>query len=112
MLSRWWEWSWLDGIASLYAGDLHQQACLQKVYEACKKFYKLPEGSLEFFRAFLEDAPSHIKWEEQALAYWCCTRERQLTAAKAFRNRLDIENQLLVGAYKAATTETMPLQVP
>jgi hypothetical protein len=53
-----------------------------------------------------------MKWEEQALAYWCCTRERQLTAAKAFRKRLDIENQLLVSVHRAATTERMPLQVP
>jgi len=112
MLSRWWEWSWLDGIASLYAGDLHHQEQLQKVYQACKRFYKIPDDSLAFFRAYLDDAPAHITWEEQALSYWCCTRERQLTAAKAFRKRLDIENQLLVGAHKAASTERMPLQVP
>ncbi len=112
MLSRWWEWSWLDGIASFYASDLHHQEQLQKVYQACKSLYKMTDPGLEFFRAYLEDVPGHIKWQEQALAYWCCTRERQLTAAKAFRKRLDIENQLLVAVHKAATSEKMPLQVP
>jgi pyrroloquinoline quinone (PQQ) biosynthesis protein C len=112
MLSRWWEWSWLDGIASFYAGDLHGRDCLAKASEALKKFYRVPESSLEFFRVFQEDVVSHIPWEEQALSYWCCTRERQLTAAKAFRKRLDIENQLLVSVHRAATSERMPLQVP
>jgi len=112
MLSRWWEWSWLDGIASFYAADLHHREQLEKAHEAIKKFYRVPERSLEFFRAYLQDVPSHIPWEEQALSYWCCTRERQLTAAKAFRKRLDIEHQLLVSTHRAATTERMPLQVP
>ena len=28
---------------------------------------------------------THLPWEEEALAYWACTTERQLTAARAFR---------------------------
>jgi len=55
---------------------------------------------------------SHLPWEEETLAYWACTKERQLTAARAFRNRLDIEYQLLLPVYMAATTDQMPLQVP
>jgi pyrroloquinoline-quinone synthase len=112
MLSRWWEWSWLDGIASFYAADLHGKECLENAPAALKKFYRVPDGSLEFFSAYLEDIPSHVAWEERALSYWTCTRERQLTAAKAFRKRLDIENQLLVSVHRAATTERLPLQVP
>lgn len=111
MLSRWWEWSWLDGIASFYAGDLHGKEYLAKAHEALKKHYKLSETDLEFFRVYREDVASHIPWEKQALSYWCCIRERQLTAAKVFRKRLDIENQLLVAVHRAATTERMPLQV-
>lgn len=112
MLSRWWEWTWLDGIASLYAGDLHGRDTLGKVYEGIKKHYDVPEKNLEFFRVYREDVNSHIPWEEKALSDWCCTRERQLTAARAFRKRLDIENQLPVAADRAATSGQMPLQVP
>ena len=112
LYSRWWEWSWLDGVASIYAADLHGEECLGQAYQALKKSYGLPEESLEFFPAYLEDLPTHIPWEEQALAYWCCTKERQLTAARAFRERLDIENQLLVAVEKTVTTGNMQLQVP
>ena len=112
MLSRWWEWTWLDGIASLYAGDLHGRDTLGGVGEAMKMHYDVPDKSLEFFRVYREDVASHIPWEEKALAHWCCTRERQLTAARAFRKRLDIENQLLVAPHRAATSERIPLQVP
>lgn len=112
MCSRWWEWSWLDGVASFYAGDLHGREYLGRAYEVIKKSYDVPEKNLEFFRVYLEDIAENIPWEEKALSYWCCTRERQLTAARAFRNRLDIENQLLVGLHRAATSEQMPLQVP
>lgn len=111
-LSRWWDWTWLDGIASFYAGDLHAREHLGTAYEAIKKFYTVPEKNLEFFRVYLEDITPHIAWEKKALSYWCCTRERQLTAAKAFRKRLDIENQLLVGVHRAVTSKRMVLQVP
>jgi pyrroloquinoline quinone (PQQ) biosynthesis protein C len=112
MLSRWWEWTWLDGIASLYAGDLHGQRYLGEAHEALQQHYSVPADSLEFFRVYLADVATHIPWEAEALKYWCCTRERQLTAAKAFRYRLDIENQLLVRVHTAATTGELPLQVP
>jgi pyrroloquinoline quinone (PQQ) biosynthesis protein C len=110
MLSRDWEWSWLDGIASLYAGDLHGKQYLGRAYEALKD--RVPEKNLEFFRVYLGDVDTHLPWERDTLAYWCCTRERQLTAAKAFRYRLDIENQLLVRPHTAATSDTLPVQVP
>ena len=112
LLSRWWEWSWLDGIASFYAADLLAKENMGQIREALKSHYGLAEESLEFFRVYLEDAESHLPWEEETLAYWACTKERQLTAARAFRNRLDIEYQLLVPVYVAATTEQMPIQVP
>ena len=112
MLSRWWDWTWIDGVASFYAGDLHGREYLGKAYEALKKFQGVPDQNLEFFRVYLNDVDSHTPWEEKALSYWCCTRERQLTAARAFRNRLDIENQLLVAGYRAVTLKKMPSQVP
>ena len=112
MLSRWWEWTWLDGVASMYAGDLYGRDTLGGVAAAMKNHYDVPDKNLEIFRVLEEDGASHIPWEEQALGHWCCTRERQLTAARAFRKRLDIENQLLVAPHRAATSEQMPLQIP
>ncbi len=112
MLSRWWEWSWLDGVASMLAGDLHHQEYLGRAQEALQKHYNVPEKSLEFFRVFAEDVKEHIPWERETLSYWACTKERQLTAAKAFRYRLDIENQLLLRVHTAAESGSLPLQVP
>lgn len=112
MYSRWWEWSWLDGIASLYAGDLHGHEYLSRCYDALRNIYEVPDENLEFFRVYLRHVVTHFPWEEEALAYWCCTRERQLTAARAFRERLDIDNQLLVAVNQAITTGTFPPQVP
>jgi len=112
MLSRWWDWTWLDGIASLYAGDLYGKENLSIAYEALKNRHEIPEESLEFFRVYLADVQEYTPWEEKTLSYWCCTKERQLTAAKAFRSRLDIENQLLVSSFRAVTSETIAPQVP
>ncbi len=112
MLSRWWEWTWLDGIASIYAGDLHGRDTLGKVGAALQKHYGVSQKHLEFFRAYQEDVESHLPWEEKALSYWCCTQERQLTVARAFRKRLDIEDQLLVAVQRAVTSERVPLQIP
>jgi pyrroloquinoline-quinone synthase len=112
LLSRWWEWSWLDGIASFYAGDLLVKENMGRIEEALRTHYGLRDESLEFFRVCLGDAESHLPWEEETLAYWACTTERQLTAARALRNRLDIEYQALLPVYTAATTGQMPLQVP
>jgi pyrroloquinoline quinone (PQQ) biosynthesis protein C len=112
MLSRYWEWSWLDGVTSLYAGDLYQQECLGEAYAALQRHYALPDKSLEFFRVYLADVATHLPWEQEALAYWCCTRERQLTAAKAFRTRLTLEHQLLLRLHTAVTSDKLPVQVP
>jgi pyrroloquinoline-quinone synthase len=110
--SRYWDWSWLDGIASFYASDLHGQDYLGRAHIALRKHYGVSEESLEFFRVYLEDAATHIPWEEQALAYWCCTTERQLTAARALRERLDIEYQLLHGVAQARADGRVEFQVP
>ena len=83
-----------------------------QIHDALKNNYGLPEASLEFFRVYLEDVESHLPWEEETLAYWACTKERQLTAARALRNRLDIEYQLLQPVHVAVTTGQVPLQVP
>src|SRR5262249_26049678 len=40
------------------------------------------------------------------------TRERQLTAAKAFRARLTLEHQLLLRLHTAVTTDQLSVQVP
>ncbi|MEX2598464.1 MAG: hypothetical protein WD533_02295 [Dehalococcoidia bacterium] len=110
--ARYWDWTWLDGIAVFYAEDLHWQAYFPKAAEALKNHYSLDGSVLEFFDVVAGDAASHIPWEEEALAYWACTTERQLTAARAFRERLDIENQLQVAVEQARTEGKMPLQVP
>lgn len=110
--SRFWEWSWLDGIASFYAADLHWTDYLGRTYEALRQHYRIPVEALEFFPVFLEDVASHISWEEDALKEWACTTERQLTAARAFRERLDMEDQLVVGVDQARSQSRLPHQVP
>ncbi len=110
--SRYWDWTWLDGVASLYASDLHGRDHLVRAYESLRSSYRVPEPALEFFRVYLDDVASHIPWEEQALSYWACTTERQLTAARAFRERLDIEYQLLHGVEKARLEGRVEFQVP
>jgi pyrroloquinoline-quinone synthase len=112
MYSRWWEWTWLDGIASLYAGDLFGNEQMTRCYEALRTKYDVPDDSLEFFRVYLRHTPTHFGWEEDALSYWCCTRERQLTAARAFRERLDIEDQMLVAVNQSIATGKMPALSP
>ncbi len=112
MYSRWWEWSWLDGIASLYAGDRWNYTLLQRVHLALRDIYSVPEENLEFFRVHQRHVATHFGWQEDALSYWACTKERQLTAARAFRERLDIEDQVLTAPYMAITGDRWPLQVP
>jgi hypothetical protein len=85
---------------------------MRRAHEALQGPYAVPDESLEFFRVYREDVSTHIPWERDTLAYWACTTERQLTAAKAFRTRLRIEQQLLVRLHTAVTTETTPLQIP
>jgi pyrroloquinoline quinone (PQQ) biosynthesis protein C len=112
LLTRYWEWSWLDGIAALLAGDQLGKECMSVAYDALKTHYGLQESELEFFTVYVEDVTSDIPWEEETLRYWTCTTERQLTAARAFRNRLDIEYQLVLPVHVAATSDRLPLQVP
>jgi len=112
LLSRWWEWTWLDGVASLYAGDTLGSELMGQAQDALKRHYGVADEHLEFFRVFVEDARGDIAWEEEALEYWACTTERQLTAARAWRNRLDIEYELVLPLHMVATGERTPLQVP
>jgi len=112
LFSRWWEWSWLDGIASFLAGDLLMREHLQMAYDALLRFYDIPAAGLEFFRIAIGDLDSHIPWERATLAHWCFTTERQLTAAKAFRYRLEIEHALVARVHTAITTDQLPVQVP
>lgn len=110
--SRYWDWTWLDGLATFYAADLHWREYYRRAHEALRDIYKVDERSLEFFPVLLGDTESHVPWEEEALAHWTCTTERQLTAARAFRERLDIENQLVVALDVAVTEGKLPYQVP
>jgi pyrroloquinoline quinone (PQQ) biosynthesis protein C len=110
--SRYWDWTWLDGIATFYAADLHGHEHLARAGDALRLHYRLPAGPLEFFRVYSDDIATHIPWEEEALAYWCSSTERQLSAARAFRERLDIEYQLLYGVEKARVDGTVEFQTP
>jgi pyrroloquinoline quinone (PQQ) biosynthesis protein C len=112
LYSKGYEWTWLDGIASLYAGDQHQQACLRTAQEALRTRYGVPEPALEFFRAVLADTENDLRWEEQELAYVCCTTERQYTAGRAFRERLDIENQAALAVWLAREAEKAGRNIP
>lgn len=112
LFSRWWEWSWLDGVASFYAADLLGRDYIPRVFEALRRHYGVADEYLDLFPNYLEDVEESIPWEEEALDYWACTTERQLTAARAFRNRLDIEYQLLLPLHHVATGERVPFQVP
>jgi pyrroloquinoline quinone (PQQ) biosynthesis protein C len=112
LLSRWWEWTWLDGVASFYAGDQLGQELMGRAYEALRTHYRAPHDGLEIFRAYAGDIADDIPWEADCLAEWACTTERQLTAARAFRYRLDIEYQYVQPLEAARTAEQLPLQVP
>jgi pyrroloquinoline quinone (PQQ) biosynthesis protein C len=110
--ARYWDWSWLDGIAGFYASDLFGADYLRRAYETLRSRYQIPDQHLEFFRVYLGDVASHLPWEEAALAYWACTTERQLTAGRAFVERLDIEYQLLYGVEKVRQDGFIEFQVP
>jgi len=112
LLSRWWEWSWLDGVASFYAGDQLGRELMDRAQTALKTYYGVDDADLEFFRAYLGDVDEQIPWEEACLAEWACTTERQLTASRAYRYRLDIEYQLVLPLETARTSDQLPLQVP
>lgn len=111
LCSRWWEWTWLDGVASFYAGDTLSKELMSRAIDALKTHYNVADEHLEFFRAYVTDVTHDIPWEQECLAHWACTIERQLTAARAFRYRLDIEYQLVQPLHTAAAGQ-LPLQVP
>ena len=110
--SRYWDWTWLDGIATWYAADLYWREHYGAARQALSTKYGVADHALEFFDVLLEDVNSHVSWEEEGLAYWACTTERQLTAARAFRERLDIEYQLLLALNVARTSERLPFRTP
>ena len=112
LCSRWWEWSWLDGIASLFAADLLARDVYSRAADALRDKYGLAEEHLEAFRCIVRDAEEDLPWEEAALVEWACTTERQLTAARAFRYRLDIDYQYVQPVHAAITTGAYPVQVP
>jgi pyrroloquinoline quinone (PQQ) biosynthesis protein C len=109
--SRWWEWSWLYCIGSMYAGDLFITQWAAPVRSALASHYGLSLDALVFFDAVVTDAVSHLKWESATLAHWACTTERQLTAARALRTRLDIESQLLIATERASRRDWL-FQIP
>jgi len=112
LYSKGYEWTWLDGLASLYAGDLHQLDCMRTAYEALSTHYAVPDTALEFFRTFLSDTENDLKWLEADLRYLACTTERQHTAARAFRERLDIENQVVTAVWLAREAEKAGKELP
>ena len=112
LCSRWWEWSWLDGIAGLFASDLLGRDVMARAADALGTHYGVADEHLTFFRRFVEDAEEDLPWEEATLAEWACTTERQLTAARAFRYRLDIDYQYVQPVHAAITTGECPVQVP
>jgi pyrroloquinoline quinone (PQQ) biosynthesis protein C len=112
LYSRGWEWSWLDGIANLYAADLFYVKNFELISESLRNNYQVPEEALRVFGAIVADAKENIPFEESTLAYWACTTERQLTAARAFRERIDIEHQVLQSVCETVTTGELPFQIP
>ena len=116
LYSKGYEWTWLDGLASIYAGDLHQRDCMAAAYDALATRYGMPEAALEFFRVYLDDTARDLEWLRADLAFLACTTERQHTAARAFRERLDIENQVVTGVWLARDAEKagrdLPARVP
>ncbi len=112
LYSSGYEWTWLDGVASLYAADLHMHACMSIALEALRTHYGVAGGALEFFSAYLADTEHDLGWERENLAYLCCTTERQHTAGRAFRETLDIENQIAASVWLAREAEKSGGQIP
>ncbi|HUY05907.1 MAG TPA: hypothetical protein VMU99_01435 [Acidimicrobiales bacterium] len=112
LYSRGWEWSWLDGIANLYAADRFYIEYFPKISQSLRENYKVPHDALMVFEAVVADAMENIHFESEALSYWACTTERQLTAARAFRERIDIEHQLLTSVNELIDSGELPFQIP
>ena len=72
----------------------------------------MPDAALDFFRNFLADAERDLNWLESDLRYLACTTERQHTAARAFRERLDIENQVVTAVWLARDADKAGRELP
>lgn len=112
LYSRGWEWSWLDGVANLYAADLFYEKYFSAVSESMRSNYKISSEALAVFDAVVADAKENIVFERESLGYWACTTERQLTAARALRERIDIEHQILQAMNEYVATGELPFQIP
>lgn len=112
LYSRGWEWSWLDGVANLYAADRFYIEYFPKVAASLRDNYNVSDESLKFFLAVVTDAMENVLFEQETLGYWACTTERQLTAARAFRERIDIEHQLLTSVNDLIGSGELSFQIP
>jgi len=112
LYSRGWEWSWLDGIANLYAADCFYIENFPKIAESLRDKYDVPAESLKVFEAIVTDAMENVLFERETLGHWACTTERQLSAARAFRERIDIEQQLLTSVNELIGSGELPFQIP
>ena len=112
MYSRGWEWSWLDGLANLYGADKFYLDYLERARIVLVERYDIAAEALRFFDAVVGDARENVAFEADGLAYWACTTERQLTAARAFRERIDIERQVIFSLDEVVTSGELPFQIP
>src|SRR5690606_6045714 len=53
LCSRWWEWSWLDGVASFYAGDQLGKELMAGAEVALRTHHGVANEHLEFFRTYV-----------------------------------------------------------
>ena len=112
LYSRGWEWSWLDGVANLYAADRFYVEYFPRIAESLRDSYNVSKDLLNVFDAIVTDAMENILFERSTLSHWACTTERQLTAARAFRERIDIEQQLLSSVNELIDSGELPFQIP
>ncbi len=112
LYARGWEWTWLDGIANLYAADCFYLEYFPRIADSLRENYGCTEESLRVFEAVVNDAKENVVFERESLGFWACSTERQLTAARAFRERIDIEHQLLASIDELISTGELPFQIP
>lgn len=112
LYARGWEWSWLDGIANLYAADRFYIHYFPKISASLRNNYGIAEEALRVFDALVSDATENVLFERETLGYWTCTTERQLSAARAFRERIDIEHQVLASLDELIASGKLPFQIP
>jgi len=72
----------------------------------------VPDSALDFFLNYPRDTENDLKWLGSDLRYLACTTERQHTAARAFRERLDIENQVVTAVWLAREAEKAGRELP